>query len=74
MKQVIDPSLLPKEVGGTMPSEEILKDFKAKIARMEEECKDLPPFDFDLANADPNWDKQDVDLGVSGSFRKLGID
>lgn len=74
LKKVIDPALLPKEIGGTIPTEEILRDFKAKIAKMEEECKDLPPFEFDLANADPDWDKQDVDLGVSGSFRKLGID
>lgn len=41
---------------------------------MEEECKDLPHFEFDLANANPAWDQQDTALGVSGSFRKLNID
>lgn len=77
LKQVIDVSILPEELGGSTSIPDIIKNFKETIVRVENELKVLPALIYDTPNETKNWDTQkstENSDGLSGSFRKLEID
>jgi hypothetical protein len=77
LKSRIDPALLPKELGGTIPMKEMIEQFKDDLKRQRAKTLALDDMFIDL-NGVPNWlansDEGELESGMVGSFRKLEVD
>lgn len=75
LKQIIDPIILPKELGGSITIQDLIKNFKQQIREMESDCQNYPPLIYESPRKVVNWEQpQNESSGLSGSFRKLEID
>lgn len=77
LKEKIDVSLLPKEYGGTVPMDEIIKNFKERLRSKRATILALDEMHIEITKESANFagnDDADIDAGVVGSFRKLEVD
>lgn len=77
LKSRVDPALLPKEIGGSIPRAEMIAAFKENLKRQRVKTLALDNMYIDLSGSPPNWlntDDGDIDGGLMGSFRKLEVD
>ncbi|XP_034242677.1 clavesin-1 [Thrips palmi] len=71
----INPKILPKEYGGTIPMADMIADFKKELLAKREMIKALDDMEIELhAKARYVSDMQEDLAGLSGSFRKLEVD
>ncbi|XP_023159087.1 clavesin-1 isoform X2 [Ceratitis capitata] len=77
LKEKIKPEILPKEYGGTIPLDDIIKDFKLKLLQKRAAILSLDDMCIEI-NKDSNntlvKGLKDIDGGLVGSFRKLEVD
>lgn len=77
MKSKVNPSLLPKEYGGTVPLNEMIEAFKAQLRQKREAILALDDMYIEITKDSANFagnDDSDIDAGMVGSFRKLEVD
>ncbi|XP_034106465.1 clavesin-1 [Drosophila sulfurigaster albostrigata] len=77
LKTKIDPAILPKEYGGTMPIAEMIREFKVKLQQRRAAILALDDMQIEITKEAANFagnDIGDIDAGVVGSFRKLEVD
>ncbi|XP_074101379.1 clavesin-1-like [Cotesia typhae] len=72
-KKTIDPKILPKEYGGTVPLADMIAVYKEKLRKKNEEIKALDDMFIEISSKE-KCSISDNFGGVSGSFRKLEID
>lgn len=73
----MNPALLPKEYGGTIPLSDIITDFKARLRQKREAILALDDMYIEITKESANFagnDDADIDAGMVGSFRKLEVD
>ncbi|KAH0535830.1 clavesin-1-like [Cotesia glomerata] len=71
--KTIDPKILPKEYGGTVPLADMLAVYKEKLRKKNEEIKALDDMYIEISPKEKSLISDNFG-GVSGSFRKLEID
>lgn len=77
LKSKIDPAILPKEYGGTMPIADMISEFKLKLQQRRAAILTLDDMQIEITKEAANFagnDIGDIDAGVVGSFRKLEVD
>ncbi|XP_037037494.1 clavesin-1 [Bradysia coprophila] len=77
LKTKVDPKLLPKEYGGTMPMSEMIEIFKEKARKNRAAILALDDMYIEVSKESVNFagnDDVDMDPGMVGSFRKLQVD
>lgn len=77
LKTKIDPKLLPKEYGGTMPLSEMIELFKERVRKQRAAILALDDMYIEITKESVNFagnDDADMDSGMVGSFRKLQVD
>lgn len=77
LKSKIDPAILPKEYGGTVPIAEMIREFKLKLQQRRAAILALDDMQIEITKEAANFagnDIGDIDAGVVGSFRKLEVD
>lgn len=77
MKTKVNPSLLPKEYGGTVPLDDMIAAFKTRLRRQREAILALDDMYIEITKESTNFagnDDADIDAGMVGSFRKLEVD
>lgn len=77
LKTKIDPKLLPKEYGGTVPLNEMISQFKNRLRKQRAAILALDDMYIEVTKETANFagsDDVDIDPGVVGSFRKLQVD
>lgn len=77
MKTKINPAILPKEYGGTVPLDDMIKEFKVKLQQRRAAILALDDMHIEVTKDAANFagnDIGDIDAGVVGSFRKLEVD
>lgn len=77
MKTKVNPALLPKEYGGTIPLNEMIDAFKARVRKNREALLALDDMYIEITKESANFagnDDTDIDAGMVGSFRKLEVD
>ncbi|ALC44333.1 Cralbp [Drosophila busckii] len=78
LKSKLDPAILPKEYGGTMPMADMIREFKVKLLQRRATILALDDMHIevnkDAANFAGSNEIGDIDAGVVGSFRKLEVD
>ncbi|XP_053673152.1 clavesin-1-like [Anopheles nili] len=77
LKTKINPKLLPKEYGGTVPVAECIAQFKKQMKQRRDIVLALDDMEIEInKNSIPWADSTDADIasGVIGSFRKLEVD
>lgn len=77
MKAKVNPALLPKEYGGTIPLNEMIDAFKARVRKNREALLALDDMYIEITKESANFagnDDTDIDAGMVGSFRKLEVD
>lgn len=71
LKTLINPALLPKEYGGTIPEEVMMAEFSRLVVLNDETLKRTLNFEIDETKIPQ---QQTSEVEVVGSFRKLEID
>lgn len=77
LKTKVNPALLPKEYGGTIPLNEMIEAFKARLRQKRETILALDDMYIEITKDSANFagnDDSDIDAGMVGSFRKLEVD
>lgn len=77
LKAKVNPVLLPKEYGGTIPINDIITDFKARLRRQRAAILALDDMYIEITKESANFggsEDADIDAGMVGSFRKLEVD
>uniref|UniRef100_A0A182JRX9 CRAL-TRIO domain-containing protein n=1 Tax=Anopheles christyi TaxID=43041 RepID=A0A182JRX9_9DIPT len=77
LKTKINPQLLPKEYGGTVPMAECIAQFKKQLKERRDIVLALDEMEIEINKSTIPWaDSTDADIasGVIGSFRKLEVD
>lgn len=77
LKTRVDPALLPKEYGGTIPINDMIATFKQELRRQRAKTLALDEMSIEVTGAPTNWlgnDDADIEGGLMGSFRKLEVD
>ncbi|XP_063387897.1 clavesin-2-like [Cydia fagiglandana] len=69
----VDPAILPKEYGGTVPLRDMIEELKRKLLKHREELLALDEMCVDVNALEKNDITQDVH-STAGSFRKLELD
>lgn len=73
----INPKLLPKEYGGTIPMSEMIGMFKDRLRARRAIILALDDMHIEITKESANFagsDDADIAAGVVGSFRKLEVD
>lgn len=68
---------MPKEYGGTVPLNEMIEAFKARLRQKREAILALDDMYIEITKESTNFagnDDADIDAGMVGSFRKLEVD
>lgn len=77
LKQKVDPKLLPKEYGGSVPVSEMISAFKNRLRKQRAVILALDDMYIEVTKETANFagnDDVDIDPGMVGSFRKLQVD
>lgn len=77
LKAKVNPALLPKEYGGTVPLNDMIEAFKARLRQKRETILALDDMFIEITKDSANFagnDDSDIDAGMVGSFRKLEVD
>lgn len=77
LKCRIDPAILPKEYGGTVPMADMIKEFKQELLVKRAAILALDDMQIEVSKDAANFagnDVGDLESGVVGSFRKLEVD
>jgi len=77
LKSKINPDILPKEYGGTVPLDDMIKEFKVKLQQRRDAILALDDMYIEVTKDASNFNGNDIgeiDAGVVGSFRKLEVD
>ena len=77
LKSRVNPALLPKEYGGTIPMNEMIAIFKDNLRKHRAKTLALDEMCIEITGAPTNWlgnDDADIEGGLMGSFRKLEVD
>lgn len=69
----VDPSILPKEYGGTVPLKDMIEELKRNLLKHREALLALDEMSVDLHALEKNDLTQDIH-STAGSFRKLELD
>lgn len=69
----VDPAILPKEYGGTVPLKDMIEELKRKLIAHRNDLLALDDMSIDLYALEKNDLTQDLHSTV-GSFRKLDLD
>ncbi|OWR45862.1 retinaldehyde-binding protein 1-like [Danaus plexippus] len=73
LSKFVDPAILPKEYGGTVPLKDMIDELKRKLLKHREELLALDDMCIDLYALEKNDLTQDLH-STAGSFRKLELD
>ena len=71
LKTLINPAILPKEYGGTIPEAVMIEEFSKLVVLNDANIKKILDIELDLTKIPQN---QSTETEVVGSFRKLEID
>ena len=71
LKKLINPAILPKEYGGTIPEAVMIEEFSKLVVLNDANIKKILDIELDLTKIPQN---QSTETEVVGSFRKLEID
>lgn len=77
LKTKVNPTLLPKEYGGTIPLNDMIEAFKTRLRQQRESILALDDMYIEITKDSANFagnDDSDIDAGMVGSFRKLEVD
>lgn len=77
MKTKVNPALLPKEYGGSVPLNDMIDAFKVRLRQKREAILALDDMFIEITKDSTNFagnDDTDIDAGMVGSFRKLEVD
>lgn len=77
LKAKVNPALLPKEYGGTVPLNDMIEAFKARLRQKRDTILALDDMYIEITKDSANFagnDDSDIDAGMVGSFRKLEVD
>lgn len=69
----VDPAILPKEYGGTVPLRDMIEELKRKLLKHRDDLLALDDMCVDLYALEKNDLTQDIH-STAGSFRKLELD
>lgn len=69
----VDPAILPKEYGGTIPLRDMIDELKRKLLKHREELLALDDMCVDVHALEKNDITKDIH-STAGSFRKLELD
>lgn len=69
----VEPSILPKEYGGTVPLRDMIDELKRNLLKRRNELVALDDMCIDLYALEKNDLTQDIH-STAGSFRKLELD
>lgn len=73
LTKYVDPAILPKEYGGTVPLKDMIDELKRKLLKHREDLLALDNMCIDLYALEKNDLTQDIH-STAGSFRKLELD
>lgn len=77
LKTKVNPALLPKEYGGSVPLNDMIDAFKVRLRQKREAILALDDMFIEITKDSTNFagnDDTDIDAGMVGSFRKLEVD
>lgn len=73
LMKYVEPSILPKEYGGTVPLRDMIDELKRNLLKRRNELVALDDMCIDLYALEKNDLTQDIH-STAGSFRKLELD
>uniref|UniRef100_A0A336M0H0 CSON009693 protein n=1 Tax=Culicoides sonorensis TaxID=179676 RepID=A0A336M0H0_CULSO len=77
LKAKVDPKILPKEYGGTVPMSEMIDKFVVKCRQNRLKILALDDMFIEITKNSPYWQEvedNEIESGMCGSFRKLQVD